>query len=342
MTAGRRTIQRLALLAGVGTLVPAACGQAGSGLAPRALGVQSYAMHAPERPKATPTGAMIYVADHGSFGQSNNPAVTLYQASASGSPTPVARLAGRSTKEDQIQYVAVDSTGVLYVSNQNSGTSSGSVTEYRGLLNGNFPPFNTLTNLRTPEGVAVDSSNNLYVATIDSLLVFAPKARGHAKPIRDITGSNTLILNPYQVFVDASGKQYLAEQNAVYTFAPGADGNVAPLQNIQGSATMLQDVLGVAADSIGQIYATNLNANNVVVFSATATGNATPSLVVTSSAFNEPWGIYIDASDTVYVANRGNDTIAIFSKAAFPTGIPTAVIAGKKTLLDNPIGIAVR
>lgn len=279
--------------------------------------------------------------NHGRFGQ-NNPSVTVYAATANGNVAPVARLAGKATKENQIQYPAVGPKGTLYISNLNGGTSSGSVTESGSKLNGNIAPFAAITGLRTPEGVALDAASYLYVAVIDSLLVFAPGAKGPATPVRDITGSNTLIANPYEAFVDSAGKQYLAEQNAIYTFAPGANGNVAPEQNIQGSATQLYDVLGVAADSAGEIYATNLDGNNVVVFGPTDTGNMAPTLVVSSSAFNQPWGIFIDGADNIYVANRGNNSIAVFAKTTFGTGVPTAVISGSKTMLNNPIGVAVK
>jgi subtilase family serine protease len=300
-------------------------------------------------PTLLPPGKKIYVTNHSAFGPGgprNNPSVTVYMANASGNTAPVATLAGSSTALGQVWYPAVDSTGTLYVSDQNTGTTSGTVTEYSQYFNGNYAPKRTISGVRTPTGTAVDALNDLYVATPDSIDVYAPGESGRATPIRTISGSNTGLLNPYQIFLDALGNQYVAEQNAVYVFPAGANGNVAPTVDILGNASGLQDTFGVAADSGGNIYATNTNLNTVEVFTAATVsllgGNVVPTLTVTSPSFNQPWGIFIDSNNTVYVANRGNNSIAIFSSIGFPTGIASAVISGSATGLDNPTGVTVR
>jgi len=220
------------------------------------------------------------------------------------------------------------------------------VTEYSPYFNGNFAPTRTIKDLDTPTGLGLDAAGNLYVATVDSINVYAPKAHDTAAPIRTIAGSNTGLINPYGIFVDALGNQWVADQNVVYEFAPGANGNVAPALTIGGPASGLQDTFGVAVDSSGNVYATNTNLNTVEVFSAATIGllggNVAPTLTVTSPAFDQPWGIFIDSANNVYVANRANNSIAIFSSLTFAAGIPSAVISGGNTGLDNPTGIYVR
>jgi hypothetical protein len=331
---------------GTPTAIGTASPSATSTPTPLATATPTLAPTATPLPSATPGGLKIYVTNHSAFGAGatkSNPSVTVYAATASGNATPLAVLAGAATQENQIQYPAVDASGDVYVSNQNQAGNTGTVTAYAPPL-GNIAPFATFGPYTTPEGVAIDNAGQLYVGTASTLFVYPANATPATAPLHAISGSNTQLTGAltYQVFVDASGKQYLALQNQIVTFAPGADGNATPQNNIFGMLTQLYFVLGVAADSSGTIYATNLNQNTVVEFSSTATGDAVPSGVVTSTSFNQPWGIFIDKNDTIYVANRGNNSIAVFSRATFATGLPTAVISGSATLLDNPIGIAVR
>ena len=52
----------------------------------------------------------------------------------------------------------------------------------------------TATKLKSPDGIAVDSGGNVYVAdglVISKVMVFAACATGDVKPIRTIRGSNT-------------------------------------------------------------------------------------------------------------------------------------------------------
>ena len=288
------------------------------------------------------SSALIYVANHSAFGSgSGTPSITVYPASANGDATPVATLSGPATRENQIQFVAVDQLGTLWVSNVAQGEASGYVTGFvAGHQSGNVAPQYLISGLNSPEGVALGPSDALAVGTIDSVNVYTNR-HGRQDLKRSIAGSNTQILNTYEVF-SAHHKLYLAEQDAVYVFPFKADGNVAPAQLISGTATMLQDVLGVASDSTGAIDATNLNADDIVEFAKDANGDAVPTGVVTGNAFDQPWGIFIDGNDTVYVANEGNNSIAIFPAGTLATGIPSATISGADTGLDNPIGVFVR
>lgn len=336
----RRSIAAAALAFAAGA---AGCASAGDPRLPQA-GAPAAAGHAtaPFGSAQASTPAFIYVTNHGSFGSGSSPgSVTVYPASAAGNATPVATLAGKATKENEIQFPAVDGNGTLWISNVAQGQSSGYVSGFAaGAQSGDVKPKYTIKNLNSPEGIAVGPNNELAVGTIDCVNFYATHKK-HGTLEGTIAGSNTDILNTYEVFY-GNGNLYLAEQDAVYVYPFDAQGNVAPSETITGTATMLQDALGTASDSAGNIYATNLNANDVVEFAEGANGDATPTLVVTGSAFDQPWGIFVDGNGTVYVANRGNNSIAIFSAAAFPTGIPTATISGAATGLDNPIGVFVK
>jgi hypothetical protein len=293
----------------------------------------------------------LYVANHDTFGPvANNPTVTIYPASANGDATPVATLAGSATAEDEIWFPAVDPSGTIYLSNENQGESTGSVTEFAPVTEHlNVAPVATIGGLYQPEGLALDASNNLYAGVEQAIDVFAPGASGTpATMLRQITGANTLLSTSeeYQVFVESTdstpGKIDVAMQNEINTYAPGANGNVTPLQAIFGESTLLVSVLGVAADSSGNIYAADNTVNDIVEFSSTATGDTAPTAIMKSTSFDQPWGIFIDPANTIYVANRGNNSILVFTSGTLPSETPSATISGADTGLDNPTGVYVR
>jgi hypothetical protein len=302
---------------------------------------------------ALPAGKYIYVTNHGPFGAGsvNQSSVTVYPITASGDATPIATLQGPATNLEAIQFVAVDPAGKIYVSSSQQGYRSGTVTEYTSPY-GNVAPVATISGLFAPEGLALDSKNNLYVGQIDGLYVYAPGASGNdPAPAYRITGGtgDNQIYNAYEVFIGQTGSVDIALQNQVEVFNPNPTSNSALAQNIFGEATTLFYVLGTASDSSGNVYATNQSINTITEFSSTANNpNGTsetgpePSGTITGTAFDDPWGLFIDPSNNAYVVNRGNNSVLIFSSSAFSSGIPTTTISGPDTGLNNPIGVYVR
>jgi len=292
-------------------------------------------------PGPTPSGPKIYVVNHSAFGPgaASNPSVTVYTITASGNATPVATLSGSATNLNQPFFPAVDANGDLFVSNENQGRDSGTVTEYLPPL-GDTAPTLTIAGLYQPTGLSLDTSGNLYVGMVSEVEVFSSAGT----PIRAISGSNTVLTGQsvYQVFVEASGKTDVVAQNQLTTYAAGANNNPTPQQAIYGEATTMVTNLGVAADASGNLFVTDNSQNRIIEFNAIETGNVPPTAVITGSALNQPWGIFIDANNTTYVANRGNNSILVFASGALATGIPTTTISGPNTGLDNPTGIYVR
>ncbi len=313
----------------------------------------------PTAATATPADAKLYVSNHGTFGTmaTDSPSVTVYPVTASGNATPIATLKGPATQLSQTQFVAVDSRGRTYVSNQttagDSSVTYGTVTEYDN-LQGNVAPVITLRMVRRPEGLAIDANDNLHLVTGNAVYVLPRGATDLAQATTTIAGNQTHVLDDYGAFVEPSGKFDLAGSNQLVAFAPGASGNAVPVQYITGTATMLASALGIAADAAGTLYATNYDANTIVAFASTATTTSanssssppmgpTPQHVYASTLFNKPWGIFIDPAGAFYVANVGNSSVLIFSSATtLASGVTTQSISGSATGLNNPIGVYVR
>jgi 6-phosphogluconolactonase (cycloisomerase 2 family) len=175
----------------------------------------------------------------------------------------------------------------------------------------------------------------------------ATGATGNVAPIRDIIGA------PYHyakgVAVDPiNGDLYVAKANssAIFIYAPSANGNATPIGIIQGSQTGLSQPYGVALDASGNIYAANVGNTSVTVYAAGSTGNVAPThtLAGTRTQLAGPHQLALDSSSNIYVANSaydsGKGSLTVYAAGANGNVAPIETIAGSKTKLDGPIGIA--
>jgi uncharacterized protein (TIGR03437 family) len=190
--------------------------------------------------------------------------------------------------------LAVDSAGNLYIAdtlnNRIRKVEKGVITTVAGNgphgLGGFFSGDNgpaTSAWLGMPQGVAVDSAGNLYIA--DS-------SNGRIRKV-----SNGVITT---VVGNGLG------------IGPGGIGDNGPAT----SAVLIQPQ-GVAVDSAGNLYIADTGnyrirkvANGVIT---TAAGNGTPGFggdngPATGAQFNVPQGVAVDAAGNIYVADTGNNS----------------------------------
>lgn len=138
--------------------------------------------------------------------------------------------------------------------------------------------------------------------------------------------------------------------NAVTVYPIGVSGNVKPIQTISGSKTGLIDPTDVALDASGNIYVANQNGednDSVTVYAAGSNGNVSPIRTIAGSntAMNYAFGVALDSSQNVYVTNgsggsSGQGSITVYSAGATGNVAPVSTIAGSKTKLDVPFGLA--
>ena len=138
---------------------------------------------------------------------------------------------------------------------------------------------------------------------------------------------------------------FVSNFDHVTSYPTGSRGDVAPIALTVDMA--YPD--SIARDAGGRIYVANFDTNTVTVYAASANGNVPPIAVIggPNSRLANPSGIALDASGKIYVVNREeyrNGSITVYPPLATSTGIlneaPIATVAGSKTLLDNPTGIA--
>jgi hypothetical protein len=152
----------------------------------------------------------IYVTNHANCfpGDTGNPTVTVYAAGSTGNVAPARTITGTRTGLDCPQKLALDSNSNIYVANTAYPSSgSGSLTVYAAGANGNVAPTETiegaLTQLNVPEGIAVDSSGNIYATNFDasSITVYAAGSNGNVAPITTIAGAETGLAAPQGIVI---------------------------------------------------------------------------------------------------------------------------------------------
>ena len=252
--------------------------------------------------------------------------------------------------------VAMDGAGNLYIADRSNNVvrkvnTSGNISTIAGV--GGVAGYSgdggaaTSAHLKQPNGVAVDSASNLYIADTGNNVVRKVDVNGN---ISTVAGNNLLgdgytgdggaatsatLDSPTSVAVDAAGNLYIADwQNSVIrkvftdgvitTFAgldaPGSNYGYSGDNGVATSAKVA-DPFGVAVDSLGNVFIAD-TANNVIrrvdtnSIITTVAGNHTSGAgyggdngTATSAQLNQPLNIAVDAAGDIYIADTTNNVI---------------------------------
>jgi uncharacterized protein (TIGR03437 family) len=234
--------------------------------------------------------------------------------------------------------IAVDAAGNLYIADTFNyrirKVSGGAITTVAG--NG-IPGFSgdngpaTSAQLNSPQGVAIDSAGNLYIAdALDNRIrkvsagVITTVAGGGSSFGDNVLATSACLDFPRGVAVDSAGNLYLADtmNGLIREVSNGVIGTVAGnrMQGFAGdngpaTSAPLYFPDGVAVDSAGNLYIADTNNNRIRKVSngviTTVAGNGTPGFSgdngpATSAQLSGPSGIAVDAAGNVYFtdANR--------------------------------------
>jgi uncharacterized protein (TIGR03437 family) len=215
--------------------------------------------------------------------------------------------------------VAIGPQGAVFVADSGNnrvleflagaGTGSTAIRVFGqpGMLTGLKPTQVSAQTVLSPQGIAVDSASNLYVAD---------------------TGSNRVLIFP--------GTDSAPVAGAAATFVLGQNGFTGTAAG--STSHSLSSPTDVAVDSLGTIYVADYGNNRVQEFSslvflavsgASATGVVgqqstsgsapnydTPDGLATAEGLYAPVGIYIDRQGTLYVGDAGNNRVLHFLKPA--------------------------
>ncbi|HEX3744639.1 MAG TPA: IPT/TIG domain-containing protein [Bryobacteraceae bacterium] len=276
--------------------------------------------------------------------------------SGDGGPAPSAQLNAPGA-------VAVDSSGNFYIADTLNSvvrkvSSSGTITTFAGNGTAGFGGDGSAAGsaqLNRPQGVAVDSSGNVYVADTQNGRV--RKISGGI--ITTVAGSSTqgfggdgavatsaALFVPIGLAVDSANNLYIADftnnrvrkvsaaTGIITTVAgngnSGYSGDGGPAVN-----AALNGPIGVAVDSNGNLYIADLNNNVVREVSGgnitTVAGDGLPGVSgdggpATAAMVGNPTGIAVDSAGNLYITNGS----ALVRKVYAGTGYITT-IAGNGT-----------
>ena len=361
---------------------------AGSGQIGSADGLSTAAQFFTPTGVAVDTSGNVYVADF-----SNS---TIRKIDPAQNVTTLAGLAGNNSYADGTgsaarfslpNSVAVDTSGNVYVADVFNNTirkitPAGVVTTLAGsaaFLAGNVDGTGSAARFNTPEGVAVDSGGNVYVAdfgndtirkiTIPGGVVTTVAGQAAGSGSADGTGSAARFSAPVGVAIDTSGNVYVGDggnntirkitiPGGVVTTVAGSAPTAGSTDGT-GSAALFNAPSGLAVDSSGTIYVADSLNNTIrkitstgVVTTFAGSAGVTGSADGTGSAaqFNLPRGVALDSAHNVlYVVDGQNHTIrkitipgAVVTTLAGQAGTPGHADGnGTAAQFNTPRGVAV-
>jgi hypothetical protein len=209
-------------------------------------------------------------------------------------------------------------TPLLYVTDGYTNA----VTAYPAAGAGDIAPNATITGLNSPQGVAQDSSGNIYVANDSppSVVVYPAGSNGDATPSAIISGGSTGLSTPLGIALDSSANIYVTDPGSascdghakVFVFPAGSTGDVAPSAVISGSSMCYP--MAITLDSSADMYVAD--ANGVLVYPAGSNGDVAPSATIPANGDNDylsyPMGIALDSSGNIYVTDYLYSDVLIY------------------------------
>ncbi len=308
---------------------------------------------------AVDSGGNVYVSDSG-----NN---TIRMITPGGFVTTLAGKAGSSGSTDGTGSaarfndpfgVAVDGSGSVYVADTYNNTvrkisPSGVVSTLAGKAGsqGSTDGPGSAAQFNIPNGIAVDSGGNVYVADTDNYTIRKISPSGVVSTLagtaesfgsEDGTGSEAQFNGPFGVAVDSGGNVYVADtfNYAIRMISPSGvvstlAGTAASSGNADGTGATAGFYYpsGVAVDSGGNVYVADTFNSTVrkitpsgVVSTLAGTAGLFGSVDGTGSEaqFGDPNGVAVDSGGNVYVADTDNYTV----RKITPSGV-VSTLAGK-------------
>lgn len=289
---------------------------------------------------------------------------------------------GLSARFNRPAGLAVDSVGNVYVADQSNNTirkvtNSGVVTTLAGLAGsqGSANGTGNAARFDKPQGVAVDTAGNVYVADSNNQTIRKITGNGVVTTLAglagtpgsaDGTGSTARFNYPEGLAVDGEGNVYVGDYGNHVIRKITSGGAVTTLAGLAGSpgsadgtgsAARLYAPRGVAVDSTGNLYVADAFNHTIRKINSGGAVTTLAGMVLTlgsadgtgsAARFNYPAGVAVDSAGNVYIAEGTNHTVRMITS----TGVVTTLAGsagnagttdglGSAARFNVPYGVAV-
>lgn len=254
---------------------------------------------------------------------------------------------GAAARFDGPTAIAIDSLGNLFVVDEfnytiRKITPSAEVTTYAGVsgARGSVDGPRLAARFSFPEGIAVDTIGNVYVADTDNETIRMISASGTVTTLAgsagfrgtaDGHGSAARFDDPRGLAVDSAGNVFVADafNGAIRKISPSGDvttfAGVAGQQGTadgNGANARFQAPTGIAIDASGTLFVADAGndvirkvtpSRDVITIGGVARSSGDVDGTGPIARFKSVAGIAVDANGTIYVADSGNDAIRVGS-----------------------------
>ncbi|MGH7683714.1 MAG: hypothetical protein ACREMT_05175, partial [Vulcanimicrobiaceae bacterium] len=283
----------------------------------------------------------------------NPPFIAAFAPGANGNVPPVALIQGANTGLTNVDAMAFDASGNLWVS-VNATLQEFSTAQLAAALAGgvgsplNQAPVATATLPFSPVQIAFDGSGNLYAANCGptyGVSVFTPPFTGSLTAVRMLTGMTCA----EGVALDGAGNVYAPgyttspSLSVIEVYTAGTTGSGTPTRTITLPLPDQENCPQGIGFNAGRIDVLDFCAMALYSYPASASGTAIPSRII-QSPIVYPGGLWEDSSGNLYVANWGSAAggIAVFAPGASGYAQPIRFIyeAGAFDPSYNPYRVA--
>ncbi|MFM8886479.1 MAG: hypothetical protein ACKOKC_08700 [Chthoniobacterales bacterium] len=203
--------------------------------------------------------------------------------------------------------VAVDSAGNVYVADSGNHAirkiaANGTVSTWAGLMGsaGSSNATGTQARFNFPQGVAVDSANNVYVADTGNSV------------IRKISPSRVVTTLAGAIFTGSASEHYGRESftgSACGGFIGSSDGDIPESVDGTGTAARFSFPTDVEVDASGNVYVTDSGTSKIRKI---ATNGVVTTLGNTPEGFfYHPLDLAVTSQGIIFVADTGDNRVAM-------------------------------
>ncbi|OQW93914.1 MAG: hypothetical protein BWK79_08640, partial [Beggiatoa sp. IS2] len=232
------------------------------------------------------------------------------------------------------QGIAVDNSGNLYIADTNNHrirkvSTSGIITTVAGTGNwgysGDSGPAISAS-LASPQGIAVDSSGNLYIADTNNHRIRKVDTGGTITTVAGtnvagynsdgILAINAYLASPEGVTVGSGGDLYIADTynhrirkvdtGGTITTVAGTGYANSNNDGIPATNAYLYHPQGIAVDTAGNLYIADTGNNRI---RKVDTGGTITTVAITGISLSGPEGITVDSGGNLYIADTYNNCI---------------------------------